>query len=106
MATDIVLDKFIEITPGVCGGKPRVAGRRITVQNITIWHKRLGLSTDQIATDYDLTSAEIHAALAFYFDHRDEIERSIRDGQALAEELPPRPQCNCGANRKSIRNLL
>lgn len=87
MAIDIALDKFIEITPGVCNGKPRVAGRRITVQNIAIWHERLGLSTDQIATDYDLTLAEIHAALAFYFDHRDEIERSIRDGQALAEEM-------------------
>lgn len=29
-----VLDRHIEITPGVSGGKPRIAGHRITVQNI------------------------------------------------------------------------
>ena len=86
-APAIDLDKFIEITPDVCGGKPRVAGRRITVQNIAIWHERMGLSADEIASDYDLSLAEVHAALAYYFDHRDEIEKSIRDGLAFAEEM-------------------
>ncbi|MCP4113350.1 MAG: DUF433 domain-containing protein [Desulfobacteraceae bacterium] len=28
------LDQHIEITPGICGGKPRIAGHRITVQNM------------------------------------------------------------------------
>jgi uncharacterized protein (DUF433 family) len=31
-----VLDKHIEITPGIAGGKPHIAGHRITVQNIVI----------------------------------------------------------------------
>lgn len=86
-APPIDLDRFIEITPGVSGGKPRVTGRRITVQNLAIWHERMGLSADEIASDYDLSLAEVHAALAYYFDHRDEIEKSIRDGLALAEEM-------------------
>ena len=81
------LDRFIEMTPGICGGKPRIAGRRITVQNIAIWHERMGMSSDEIASDYGLTLAEVHAALAYYFDHRDEIEKSIREGLTLAEEL-------------------
>jgi uncharacterized protein (DUF433 family) len=34
-----MLDGHIEITPGVAGGKPRMAGRRITIQNIAIWHE-------------------------------------------------------------------
>jgi len=80
MASAIALDQLIAITPGVCGGRPRIAGRRITVQNVAIWHERLGLSADQIATDYDLSLAEVHAALAYYFAHRDEIEQSIREG--------------------------
>lgn len=87
MATDIALDKLIEITSGVSGGKPRIAGRRITVQNIAIWHERMGLSADQIAMDYDLTLAEIYAALAYYFEHRAEIDQSIHDGQALADAV-------------------
>ncbi len=31
------LDEHIGTTYGVCGGKPRIAGRRITAQNIVIW---------------------------------------------------------------------
>jgi uncharacterized protein (DUF433 family) len=87
MASDIALDQLIAITPGICGGKPRIANRRITVQDIAIWHERLGQSADQIATDFGLTLAEVYAALAYYFAHRDEVERSIRDGQTLAEAV-------------------
>ncbi len=87
MTSAVALDQLIAITPGVCGGKPRIAGRRITVQNIAIWHERLGLDADQIATDYSLTLAEVHAALAYYFAHHDEVEQSIRDGASLAEAM-------------------
>lgn len=87
MATDLTLDRFIEFTPGVRGGKPRLAGRRITVQDIAVWHERMGHSADQIATDFDLSSAEIYAALASYFDHGSEIEQSMRDDQAIVEAL-------------------
>ena len=82
-----VLDKHIEITSDVAGGKPRIAGRRITVQNIAIWHERLGLSADEICAEYDLSLAEVHAALAYYFDHRQEIDQAIDDDAAFAAAL-------------------
>ncbi len=85
--TPTTLDKHIEITPGVAGGKPRIAGHRITVQNIAIWHERLGRSANEIATEYDLTLADVYAALAYYFDHREEIDRSIEESNAFAEAL-------------------
>lgn len=85
-----MLDEHIEITPGVAGGKPRIAGRRITVQNISIWHERMGRSADEIATEYDLTLADVCAALTYYFDHREEIDNSIRDGEVFAEALRER----------------
>ena len=76
----------IDVTPGVAGGKPRIAGHRITVQNIVIWHERLGLSADEIATEYGLSLADVYAALAYYYDHREEIDRAIReDGDFIAE---------------------
>lgn len=81
------LDKHIEMTPGVAGGKPRIAGRRITVQNIVIWHERMGKSADEIAAEYDLTLSDIYAALAYYYDHRSEIDRTIKEGRTFAEAL-------------------
>ena len=81
------LDQHIETTPGVACGKPRIAGHRITVQNIAIWHERLGKSPDEIAFEHDLTLADVHAALAFYFDHREEIDRSIEADREFAATL-------------------
>lgn len=81
------LDQHIVITPGVAGGKPRIAGHRITVHNIVVWHERLGRSVDEIATEYDLSLADIYAALAYYFDHREEIDRELEESLALIEAL-------------------
>lgn len=80
----------IESTPGIVGGKPRIAGHRITVQDVAIWHERLGRSVDEIAADYDLSLAEIYAALAYYFDHRAEIDQSIEESRAFADNLRKR----------------
>ena len=77
------LYRHIETLPGVAGGKPCIAGHRITVQNVVIWHERMGLSADEIATGYD----DIYAALAYYYDHRQKIDDAIRDGDAFAEAL-------------------
>jgi uncharacterized protein (DUF433 family) len=77
----------IEATPGVAGGKPRIAGRRITVRDIVIWHERLGIGPDEIATEHDLSLADVHAALAYYFDHREEIDRSIEQDDAFVRAL-------------------
>ena len=81
------LDEHIEVTPGVVGGKPRVAGHRISVQDVAVWHERMGRSADEIATEYDFTLADVYAALAYYFDHRAEIDESIRAGDAYAQAL-------------------
>jgi uncharacterized protein (DUF433 family) len=87
MNFETVLDRHIEITAGVAGGKPRIAGHRITVQNVVIWHEWMGLSADEIAAEYGLTLSEVYAALAYYYDHRAEINDSIRADQAFVEEL-------------------
>ena len=78
--TTKTLDQHIECTPGIAGGKPRIAGHRITVQNVAIWYDRLGMSADEISSEYGLTLADVHAALAYYFDHQAEIDRSIEEG--------------------------
>ncbi len=80
-------NQHIEITPGVCGGKPRISGHRITVANIVIWHERLGRSADEIATEYDLTLSDVYAALVYYFDNRAAIDGSIAKSNALVASL-------------------
>lgn len=85
-----VIQEHIEITPGVCGGKPRIAGHRIRVSDIVIWHERLGMTADQIASTYNITLADVHAALAYYFDHTEEIEVEIRESRRVAEEVRAR----------------
>ncbi len=77
----------IEVTPGVAGGKPRIAGHRITVQDVVIWHERLNLGADVIATEYGLSLADVYAALAYYYDHREEVDRAIRESEEFIAEL-------------------
>lgn len=79
------LDQHIAITPGIAGGKPRIAGHRITVQDIVIWHERLGRNADEIAIEYGLSLANVYAAPAYYFDHRADIDRSIEESNAFIE---------------------
>ena len=81
------LDDHIEITPNICGGKPRIAGHRITVQQVAVWHDRMSKSADEIATEYDLELADVYAALAYYFDHREEIDKEIEVSRDWIEDM-------------------
>lgn len=84
---DIMTTPHIAISEDVAGGKPRIAGHRITVQHIVIWHERMGLSADEIASNQGLTLAEIYAALTYYYDHRQEIDEAILADESYVVEL-------------------
>lgn len=74
--------------PEVCGGKPCIAGTRIRVQDIYVWHELQGLSADEIVSDFPhLTMADVYAALAYYWDHRDEIQGQMREEATLVEQM-------------------
>src|SRR6187402_2000571 len=73
-------------TEGVRGGKPRIAGHRITVADVAIWHERMGMSPDEIVSEYpSITLSDVYVALAYYHDHRGEIDREIREGEEFAD---------------------
>jgi uncharacterized protein (DUF433 family) len=95
MAQDLE-KQHIVATPGTCGGKPRIDGTRIRVQDVYIWHEVQGRSADEIVASYPhLSLAEVYAALAYYCEHRAEIKRQIAEGHefvaALKAELGPGP---------------
>ena len=86
----------IAIVHGAAGSNARIAGHRIRVMDVAIWAERLGMSPDEIVDDHpSLTLADVHAALAYYWDHRDEIEREIEEDraaiQAYRRRLGPGP---------------
>ena len=76
-------------TEGVLGGKARLEGRRISVLQIAERALDLEQPPEQIADQLDVSLAEVHAALAYYYEHpdemrrerdrRDELDRTIRD---------------------------
>jgi len=75
---------------GYCGGEPHILGRRIKVRDVAVWHDRLGMNADQIASEYDLDLSQIYAALTYYFDNREQIDKSIRESEAFIVELEKR----------------
>jgi uncharacterized protein (DUF433 family) len=82
------ITEHIEITPGVCGGKPRIAGHRIRVQDVVIWHERMGMCPEEIIYNYpSITLADVYAALAYYHDHREEIRQQIREAEEFVSEM-------------------
>lgn len=85
METTIV--PHITASPDVAGGKPRIAGHRITVQNIVVWHERMGLSADEISSHHGVSLAEVYAALSYYYDHRQAIDDAILSDASYIAEL-------------------
>lgn len=79
--------QHIEISPGTCGGKPRIAGHRVRVQDVVIWTEQ-GRSAEEIVAHIpSIKIADVYAALAFYHDHREQIDADIREEINVAVRL-------------------
>ena len=93
-ATDI--GTFISRSLDVRGGRPRIAGTGVTVRRIAALHHR-GISPEAIAERIGhLSLAQVHAALAYYYANRAEIDADLADEAAaydrLEREHAQRPQ--------------
>jgi len=81
-------DHRIAKTPDVCGGKACIAGHRVRVLDIVAWHEHQGMTADEIVSYVPtITLAQVHAALAYYFDHLEEIQQEMRDERERANEF-------------------
>jgi uncharacterized protein (DUF433 family) len=62
---------------GIAGGAPIIEGTRITVRCIAGYYQ-MGMSVDEILASLShLSQAQVHSALAYYFDHKREIDRDL-----------------------------
>lgn len=82
-----VTDAHITRTPGGCGGEPCIAGRRIKVRHVYVWYELVGMTPDEIASSYNLTLTQVHAALAYAYEHIEAIQQAIRETDAFVEAM-------------------
>jgi uncharacterized protein (DUF433 family) len=73
--------------PKVLGGRACIDGTRIRVIDI-VELLRQGKKPDEMLNVFavPLTLAQVHAALAYYYDHPDEIEDAFRDSERWEAE--------------------
>jgi uncharacterized protein (DUF433 family) len=84
-ATDLA--SMVVQTPGIAGGKPRLKGHRVAVHRVAGWWK-LGLTVEEIGERLSsLTPAEIHAALAYYHLHREDIDNYLEEERTVCRSL-------------------
>lgn len=75
-------------TPGICGGRPRIDGHRIRVQDVAVEHERQALSPEEICHQHPgLTLAEVYSALAYFHDYRDEILADLEADRLAVEDF-------------------
>lgn len=68
---------FIVRTEGVCGGRPRIRDSRISVRTVAELYRQGEPVSEILATYPHLDPAAIDDAIAYYLDHREEIEAEI-----------------------------
>jgi uncharacterized protein (DUF433 family) len=79
------IERHIAVDEGICGGEPRIAGTRIKVRHVVVEYERRGLSPDEICDLHPgLTLAAVHSAIAYYYEHRDEMLEAIRRDEGFA----------------------
>ena len=58
------------------------------MQDVFVWHELQGQTADEIVSRFpQLTMADVYAALAYYWDHRDEIQRDLQTESDLVTRL-------------------
>jgi len=78
----------IATNPQICGGKPCIAGTRIRVQDVFVWHELQALSADEIVSLFpQLSMADVYAALTYYWDHRELIQTQMREEDEFVERM-------------------
>lgn len=77
-------------------GVARIAGTRSRVIDLAMERRAFGYSPEEMQRQHPhLSLAQIHAALAYYWDHQGEldaeIERRAEEVEATQQHMPPAP---------------
>jgi len=68
--------------PAICGGSPVIHGTRFPVRSVVTYVLRHGCTPEELVAKFpDLNLAQIHDALAYYYDNQSDIDREIEENQ-------------------------
>ena len=70
--------------PEIRSGKPHIKGTGIRVQDVAMYYNG-GWSIETIVDQLTLTLGQVTAALSYYFDHKEEIDQTMRDADAKVQ---------------------
>ncbi len=80
------IGQLIVKTPGTCGGRARIAGKRIPVSSVYRWFLR-GRAPEDILEKFDgVGLAEIYAAISYALSNLEEITKEIEREDRLSTE--------------------
>lgn len=68
-------------------GTVRVKRAGITVAFLSTLINDPEWPMERILENYEITPAEVYAAWSYYYDHKEEIERWMKEGMELAERI-------------------
>ncbi|MFN5593039.1 MAG: DUF433 domain-containing protein [Aphanizomenon sp.] len=87
MPTLTDISTLIVSTPDTCGGRPRIANTRITVQYI-VNEIKSGMTPEEIIEDKTfLTIAGIYTALAYYYGNKELLDIEFTRYQEECQQL-------------------
>jgi len=84
MATIHPIDTIVS-DPNLQDGQPMIADRHIRVVDIVASHLYRGLNATELATNFKLDLGQVYAALAYYYQHKSELDEVMRTQAEQAE---------------------
>ena len=78
---------LIATNPQIRSGRPYIWGTTLTVADIVTAKIYQLLDADGIADYFEISLQQVHAALAYYYEHKAEIEQDIKNRRELADEM-------------------
>jgi len=80
--------RFIVRDKDISGGSPIIEGTRTRVIDIAIEYEMLGRSPDEIISSHPhLNLPQVHDALSFYYENRDELDQKAEQDQEFISRL-------------------
>jgi uncharacterized protein (DUF433 family) len=68
--------------PAICGGSAVIHGTRFPVRSVVTYVLRHGLTPEELIAKFPhLSLAQIHDALAYYYDNQSDIDREIEENR-------------------------
>jgi len=79
---------YIVRRKGVRKGAPVIEGTGIQVMDIAVRYHLLGNPSDEILAAYpDLTLSQVHDALSYYYDHKEEMDKEWKNSLKRVDEI-------------------